>query len=194
MAAFQGAMSPQEQIREMNRMRAITRNNKFITLILKDERKRNAIFGIEVINATPFINDQKGGVQDFIIEIKGGSLEFVWDMGEGEFIAKMLDSKHNRAFLASHYYGRTEKDGTHFPYWEIKDSDVDAEIREMADSIKATMIKPEQTVNYKMPEEKERKPQGFLKKFSDAVVEATSTGKPTEVPNFVQQRTGVNKP
>jgi hypothetical protein len=190
MAEFQGQMTPQEQMREMARMKAIGRNHKFITLVLKDEKKRNAIFGIEIVNAVPFVNDQKGGVQDFQIEVKGGALQFEWDMGEGESIAKILDSKHNRAFLASHYYGQIDRDGRCYPYWVIKDEDINTEIKKMADEIKKDMVQqaPSSEPTYKVPEEVKQQPKGFVKNLVDAAMgNTTAANTSPSVPSFVKK-------
>jgi hypothetical protein len=124
-------LSADQEAREKRRIRSIYGGKyKFISLILNDIRRRN-ISGIEVVHSTPYINEQMGGVQDFFHEVRGGSIKFEFNESMGCWRYDMLDSDHNRKFLAS-MWDRN--------FWEIEDADVKKDIEKRAKAITESMI------------------------------------------------------
>lgn len=134
-------VSQAEAIRENARKSAIfTGGHKFIWLSLLNQR-RSRITGIEYVHATPYIDERGGGMTRFYLEVRGGTMDFQYDPNTGIFRYAMLDSEHNRKFLASHY---------HHEFWKIEDEKIDAEIKKMSEAI-AEKIKK---TNDEAPEEK----------------------------------------
>jgi hypothetical protein len=129
------ALSQEEQMREIARKNAIRRSGyKFITLVLRDFSKRG-VCGIEEAVATGSI-DSRTGQETYSISIRGGAMRFEWSAEHGgEPAYQLLDSPHNRAFLASHYAGQ---------HWTIEDPAVEAEIKKQYEDMASQSI-PEQS-------------------------------------------------
>jgi hypothetical protein len=129
--APQFMVSKEQAARENRRMRSVYGGNyKFIALTLNDIRRRN-ISGVEIIFSTPFTNEQKGGVTDFHHEVRGGAIRFEFNEAMGVWRYDMLDSEHNRQFLAS-MYDRN--------FWDIEDEEIKKDIAKRAAEITASII------------------------------------------------------
>lgn len=103
---------------------------KFIWLRLKNERF-NTVTGVEVVNSIPY-RDHKLNIQRFHLSVSGGAIKFEYDPSKNGLVYPLLDSEHNRAFLASHY---------HLDLWEILDSDISKEIAKVSKSINKEIVK-----------------------------------------------------
>ena len=140
--APQFMVSKEQAERENRRLRSVYGGNyKFIELILNDIRRRQ-IAGVEVVHSTPFINEAKGGIQDYAHEIRGGAIRFEYNEAMGVWKYDMLDSEHNRNFLAS-MWDRN--------FWDIVDEGIKKDIELRAAEITASLIQ-------KKAEDKENNP------------------------------------
>jgi hypothetical protein len=112
-------VSQAEAAREQQRRSAIfSGGHRFIWLSLNNIRRRT-ICGIEIINPMPYVDELAGNVTKYHLEVKGGETDFQFDSSRGVFRYAMLDSEHNRKFLASHY---------HLNFWAIEDDGVRSDI------------------------------------------------------------------
>lgn len=121
-----------EQMRDSARKSAIfSGDHKFIWLTLINDRYQR-ITGVEVVDAMPYIDERAGGITRFNLHVRGGDIKFNFDPSKNSFVYPMLDSNHNRAFLASHYHTRM---------WKIDDAEIDKEIAGMSKKIEKDIIK-----------------------------------------------------
>jgi hypothetical protein len=93
---------------------------KFINLRLLDFTK-NRIQGGIVLHAQSYRD--ANGMPQFHFEERGGPIVFELDELQGAMFARVLDVEHNRRFLASM---------SSYPFWEIEDKTIEAEILEIA--------------------------------------------------------------
>jgi len=123
--------SKEQAERENQRLRSVYNSNfKFIPLVLNDIRRRT-ISGAEIVFSRMFINDQKGGIRDYSHEVKGGEIQFELSESRGAFVYNLLDTEHNRQFLAS-MWDRN--------FWSIEDSEVKKDIENKAKKITESLI------------------------------------------------------
>jgi len=121
--------------RSMNRESAVLAKGRlqgynFIRLSLKNIRKRK-ISGIDILEATEFSNAELGGVTDYHLELKGGTIDFRWYPEYGMFLYDMVDTERNREFLATHY---------EYHFWDIMDEKVEKDVILRLDSIKKELL------------------------------------------------------
>jgi len=148
-------VSQAEAIREQARRNAVfSGDHNFIWLTLENSRLMR-ISGIEYVHVTPYIDEMAGNLTKFHLEIRGGETDFQWDSSRGAFRYGMLDSDHNRRFLASHF---------HLNIWRIEDQAIRREIQKMSDDIERQLKgepkqeqKPAEPVVQKAPEPQKRK-------------------------------------
>lgn len=127
-------VSQAEQIREANRRSAVfSGGHKFIWLTLINP-KLMRIIGIEYIHALPYIDEMNGNITRYHLEIRGGVTDFQFDPSKGLFRYAMLDSEHNRKFLASHY---------HLNIWTIEDDAIREQIEKMSNAISDEIKNPQ---------------------------------------------------
>jgi hypothetical protein len=120
------------------RMKGETAGYKFIRLILKSDRYiKNKISGVELLRGVPYVNSKKGNMTDIAIKLESGDVSFELDPATLEYIYDLLDTPHNRKFLATH------KD---YNIWEIMDQEIKGDIEKIYDEIKASFVRktPEQ--------------------------------------------------
>ena len=129
--APQFMVSKEQAARENRRLRSVYGGKfKFISLVLNDIRRRN-ISGAEVVQSTAFRNEAMGGVQDYVHEVVGGAIKFEFNEAMGVWRYDMLDSNHNRQFLAS-MWDRN--------FWDIEDEEIRKDIERRAREITKSMI------------------------------------------------------
>jgi hypothetical protein len=146
--APQFMVSKEQAARENRRLRSVYGGKfKFISLILNDIRRRN-ICGVEVVQSTAFRNEAMGGVQDYQHEVMGGSIKFEFNEAMGVWRYDLLDSDHNRQFLASMW----DRD-----FWEIEDVEVKKDIERRAKEITKSMIIAKEPENETKGSENETK-------------------------------------
>jgi len=93
---------------------------KFITLVYLGRKNINyhEIGGVEVLRPIPYIENNQ---EVFQFKKSGGSIKFTPDRMYDDYpVCHLLDTPHNRKFLATHY----DPDS-----YEIIDDDIDAQIR-----------------------------------------------------------------
>lgn len=137
-------MSKEQAVREGQRNRAMYNSGyKFISLVLNDIRRR-IISGVEVLNAQQYVNEQRGGIVDYHYEVMGGAIKFVNNEMRGCFTFDLLDTEHNRQFLASMW----DRD-----FWVIEDENVKKDIEDRAKKITESLItkKQEEPVQESQP-------------------------------------------
>jgi hypothetical protein len=133
-------VSQAEAIRERTRKLAIfSSGHKFIWLTLKPEKVRyRRLSGVEIVHSVPYLDEMAGNVPKFQFSVKGGVLDFEFDESRGQFRFPLLDSEHNRRFLASHF---------HVEAWDIEDEkvreDIAARSKEIEKAMKKAPKKPE---------------------------------------------------
>jgi hypothetical protein len=116
----------------------------FIRLFLTDNRVRS-ISGVECLHLQEFVNEEKGNSMDYHAEVRGGHLSFSWNPNFGATVGMVLDTEHNRCWLASHH-------GEDF--WTIEDVDVEADIAKRADAIRDKSVKSPVSATVDKPKEK----------------------------------------
>lgn len=126
-----------EAARDAARRQAIfSGGHKFIWLTLLNTRYRT-MSGIDIVHATPYVDEQAGGITRFHLEVRGGHTDFQFDPSRGVFRYALLDCEHNRQFLASHF---------HLEFWRVEDEAIEADIEERSVAIEK-QVKQEDTTD-----------------------------------------------
>jgi hypothetical protein len=128
-------MTMDEVARAQARVQAARESgHKFIPLDLVDLSK-NRVGGCEFLNVEPYTDvTPHGNVTRYNFHVMGGEARFEYSPIHGMYRYEMLDTEHNRKFLASHYSENP---------WKILDKEVEKDVIARAKRIKP-VITPEQ--------------------------------------------------
>lgn len=125
-------MSQSEQARDYARKMAVYSGDyKFIHLKLLNHRYPRVI-GIDYVNVTDYIDEGEGNLLKFHLEIKSGAMMFEFNPARSGYCYDMVDTEHNRRFLASHF---------HLGFWLIEDAAIREEIEKMSVAIAEEIIR-----------------------------------------------------